>query len=432
MATIATDSELGRHLLTIRGFHFIFGAQRDPYALLLRAGNEDTAELGTQVRDRGRLSQSEAMASVTATHAVAAEALNHPLLGLRHVGEPGEQQQHVFQDVWSDPKVCHVLPLDEAFLNMERQDYARLTGLAENVLGTDALEARGAAAERIFTAALGKPAGGFDLMVDFARGAVVEQVCDVLGVPEGKRADVARLSPVLGIALDAGLCPPQLRTARRLIAAVEELRDLFTGVIEARRSSPGDDAISAMLEAAGDGATAVDDVLGVCVLTTVAGVEVTANLICDTVLALLENSPQWRMLCDDPAALAGPAVEEGLRYAPPIRLENRLAQEALDLAGERIEADAQLVVLVDAANRDPEVFTDPDRFDVTRDPGSANLALTGGLYGEFVAPFARTQAAAALRVLAKGVPGLTPAEAVLRRMRSPVVRGVLRLPVTTR
>ncbi|MEX5712127.1 P450-derived glycosyltransferase activator [Parafrankia sp. FMc6] len=408
-----TNSELGRHLLTMRGFHFVFGAQGDPYALLLRAGADDPAELGSRVRDRGTLYRSEAGAWVTGHHALAREILRDRRLSPRHEGDESAQR-HMFQDIWDNPKLCHIVPLDDAFLNLPSTDYERFGDLCKPVLG--ATTRHRAAVEGIAEQVVSGLPAEFDLVTDFARPVAVAATAGLLGLPEDTRRRFADVVGGLGVALDAGLCPPQYKTARKLLTSVANARELL--------DVPG---LFGDLRPAADPA----DVLAAAMLLTVVGIEVAANLTCNTVAALLANPDQWQALRADTGLAAG-AVEESLRFDPPIRLENRIATTDIELAGHQIPADAQLVVAVGAANRDPAVFPDPDRFDITRKSEVEHLTLSGGLYDGFVAPLVRAQAEAATRVLASSFPALRQRDGVLRRMRSPVVRGVLRFPVAAR
>ncbi|MGH3982313.1 MAG: hypothetical protein ACRDST_06410, partial [Pseudonocardiaceae bacterium] len=98
MSITATDSELGRHLLTVRGFQFVMGALGDPYALLLRGETVDPEPMGRQVRERGPLYRSNMATWVTADAARAAQLLQDPRLGTRHPDSAGAQD-HVFQQV---------------------------------------------------------------------------------------------------------------------------------------------------------------------------------------------------------------------------------------------------------------------------------------------------------------------------------------------
>lgn len=407
-ANTVSNSDLGRHLLTVRGFQFVFGAQGDPYAMLLRAGTDDPAVLGAQVRDRGPLYRSEAGAWVTGHHALAGEILRDPRLSLRHNGDESAQQ-HMFQDIWDNPKICHIVPLDDAFLNLPRADYERLGTLFQPVLGDLAAE------ETVDRAISGLP-DEFDLVADFARPVAVAVAADLLGLAEVTRDRFAGVVAGLGVALDAGLCPPQYKTVRALLTGVAEVRELLDtpGLFGDRR--PAADP---------------DDVLAAAVLTAVAGVEVAVTLTCNAVAALLAHPDQWQALRAE-AGLAAGAVEETLRFDPPIQLANRIATTDVELAGHQIPADTQLVVAVGAANRDPSAFPDPDRFDIARKSEVDQLALSGGLYDTFVAPMAVTQARVAVQAMASRLPALRQREGVLRRMRSPVTRGVLRFPVANR
>jgi len=220
-APVVADSALGRHLLTIRGFQFIFGAQGDPYALLLRAESQTPDVLGAQVHARGPLFKSAAGAWVTGQHALAREILDDPRFGPRHAGGD-DAQHHMYQDIWDNPKLCHIVPMEDAGLNLPRADYERLTRVCEPVLGTDAVGKHRPDVERIAGGLLAGLPGEFDLMTDFAAPAATRLVAEVLNVPANRRERFAELAGGVGLALDAGLCPPQYKTARALMASLAE------------------------------------------------------------------------------------------------------------------------------------------------------------------------------------------------------------------
>ncbi|MCX4766663.1 P450-derived glycosyltransferase activator [Streptomyces sp. NBC_01275] len=423
-----TDSELGRHLLTARGFHWIYGTSGDPYALTLRAESDDPALLTRRIRDEaGPLWQSAAGAWVTGRHAVAAQALADPRLSLRHADLPGPQR-HVFSDAWSNPQLCHIVPLDRAFLHASGADHARWERSAAPVLGAAAAEGHRKSAELVHQETADGLGESFDLMADYSRPTAVAAAAALLGVPAAQRDRFAEACLALGVALDAALCPQPLAVTRRLEEAVEDVRALVGDLVAARRGEPGDDLLSVVLRAE-DSAVFAQDALAVGVLTAVVGVEFAAGLVNNTLEALLAHPLQWAMLGESPDLAAG-AVEEALRYAPPVRLESRIAAEELELGGQVVPAGAQVVVHVGAANRDPEAFLAPDHYDLTRPAGQGRLSLAGPHTGLFGA-FARLQAETAVRTLRERHPELTPAGGVLRRMRSPVLGGVLRFPLAT-
>ncbi|MGC5563068.1 cytochrome P450 family protein [Streptomyces sp. FR-108] len=424
-----TDSELGRHLLTARGFHWIYGTSGDPYALTLRAESDDPVVLARRIREAETpLWQSAAGAWVTGRHAVAAEVLADQRLSLRHADLPG-LQRHVFSDAWSNPLLCHIVPLDRAFLHAPGADHARWERSAAPVLGGAAADGHRKHADRVHQETADRLGASFDLMADYSRPAATEAAAALLGVPDDRRERFAQACLALGVALDAALCPQPLAVTRRLDEAVEDVRALVADLVAARRTEPGDDLLSTVLGAGGSGAPAAEDALAVGVLTAAVGVEFAAGLINNAVEALLAHPRQWALLGENPELAAG-AVEETLRYAPPVRLESRIAAEDLTLAGQDIPAGAQVVVHVGAANRDPEVFLAPDHFDLTRPVGQGQLALSGPHTSLFGA-FARLQAETAVRTLRERHPQLAPADGVQRRMRSPVLGGVLRYTLTT-
>ncbi|MGY4745037.1 cytochrome P450 family protein [Streptomyces sp. ATMOS53] len=423
-----TDSELGRHLLTARGFHWIYGTSGDPYALTLRAESDDPVVLARRIRESETpLWQSAAGAWVTGRHGVAAEVLADPRLSLRHADLPG-LQRHVFSDAWSNPLLCHIIPLDRAFLHASGADHVRWERSAAPVLGEAAADGHRKSAERVHQETADGLGASFDLMADYSRPVATEAAAALLGVPDAQRDRFARACLALGVALDAALCPQPLVVTRRLTEAIEDVRALVGDLVAARQAEPGDDLLSTVLRAGSADSSAVD-ALAVGVLTAAVGVEFTAGLINNALEALLAHPRQWALLGESPELAAG-AVEETLRHAPPVRLESRIAAEDLTLAGQDIPAGAQVVVHVGAANRDPEVFLAPDHFDLTRPVGQGQLSLSGPHTSLFGA-FARLQAETAVRTLRERHPRLAPADGVQRRMRSPVLGGVLRFPLTT-
>ncbi|MFD7535981.1 P450-derived glycosyltransferase activator [Streptomyces sp. NPDC059819] len=426
-----TDSELGRHLLTARGFHWIYGTSGDPYALTLRAESDDPVVLARRIRESETpLWQSAAGAWVTGRHGVAAEVLADPRLSLRHADLPGPQR-HVFSDAWSNPLLCHIVPLDRAFLHASGADHARWERSAAPVLGAAAADGHRKSAERVHQETADGLGAAFDLMADYSRPVATEAAAALLGVPDAQRTRFARACLALGVALDAALCPQPLAVTRRLTEAIEDVRALVGELVAARRAEPGDDLLSTVLSAgsADSAGSRAQDALAVGVLTAAVGVEFTAGLINNALEALLAHPRQWALLGESPELAAG-AVEETLRHAPPVRLESRIAAEDLTLAGQDIPAGAQVVVHVGAANRDPEAFLAPDHFDLTRPPGPGHLSLSGPHTALFGA-FARLQAETAVRTLRERHPRLAPADGVQRRMRSPVLGGVLRCALTT-
>ena len=131
---------------------------------------------------------------------------------------------------------------------------------------------------------------------------------------------------------------------------------------------------------------------------------------------------QWADLCADPAALAGPAIEETLRWDPPVQRTARCATEQLELEGRTVTRGQFVVTLIGAANRDPEVYRAPDVFDIHREHTVDHLAFSSGIHYCVGRPLALLEATVALQKLAERMPGLRRAGRLRRRTAS-TVRG---------
>ncbi|MFD3540777.1 P450-derived glycosyltransferase activator [Streptomyces sp. NPDC058662] len=422
-----TESELGRVLLTHRGVQWIIGTKDDPYALLVRAADDDPHRLGELIRERGPLYWSSAEAWVTAHHGTATAALGDPRLSVRHpdadapAAEDGGGGREPMP--WEVPALREILPFDEVFLTAGRADCERVRELLDPLIGAKALERWAPAFERALRRALAAAGTGPDLRADIAEPFAADAVRELLGVPEEDRDRFAALCRGAAGILDATVCSPHLRTAHDLTTAVEGMRSLFTELLARRREQPGDDLVSALLAG-----THEDEARSVCMLLALVGSELSATLLCDAVAALLDRPALWRALCEDPA-LAHAVVEETLRYAPPLRLVPLYAREDLELAGTAVAAGSQVVVAVEAAERDPAVHADPSVFDPARKQSGERLAFTGGLPTSLLAALVRFQAETGLRVLAADAPEVRGGGPVLRRLRSGVTGAVIEAPL---
>lgn len=422
-----TESELGRVLLTHRGVQWIIGTKDDPYALLLRAADDDPHRLGELIRERGPLYWSSAEAWVTARHEVAVAALDDPRLSFRHPDadapapdDEGEQREPM---PWEVPALREILPFDEMFLTAGQADCERVRELLEPLLGAKALERWRPVADGALRGALAAAGTEFDLRADVADVFAADLMREILGVPEEDRDRFAALCRGAAGALDAMVCSPHLRTAHELITSVGGMRSLLTDLIERRREKPGDDLVSALLAAMPE-----DEVRSVCMLLALVGSELTATVFCDAVAALLDHPEVWRSLCENPG-LAPAVVEETLRYAPPVRLVPLYAREDLELAGTAVPAGSQVVVALEAAVRDPAVHQEPAAFDPARERSGRQLVFSEGLPTSLLAPLVRFQTESGLRLLSAEAPGVRRTGPVLRRLRSGVTGAVLELPV---
>ena len=386
---------------------------RDPVCRLhLRAGRDDPYGIYDEIRRAGTLVPTRLGNYVTPSHRVSTAVLRDRRFGVRSHDLAGPTSP---EDEF-----------DMSFLDRDPPDHTRLRRLAQPAFSPRRMagyrprvEAR---VDRLLDAAAA--AGEFDLVSAFAAPLPIAVITDLLGVPEADTDRFAEHGAVIGGALGG---VRSLAHAARLKAAGDELRALFERLFALRRAEPADDVVSRIVAAEGDQITPAE-MLPLCILLLLAGFETTVNLIGNAVNALLDHPDQWAALRADPAGLAPAAVEETLRWDPPVQRTARCAREDVPLEGRTVVRDQFVVTLLAAANRDPEVYANPDVFDIHRRPEAEHLAFSGGVHYCVGAPLARMEATVAVRRLAERMPGLTRAGA-LRRRPSGIVRGPLYFPV---
>ncbi|HXW85685.1 MAG TPA: cytochrome P450, partial [Candidatus Binataceae bacterium] len=231
--------------------------------------------------------------------------------------------------------------------------------------------------------------GEFDLMSDLANVLPVKVIAEMLGVPP---ANYAMFKDWSDRVIEAGnQFPGSGPPSKEAIDAIEALASYFREEVAARRKQPGADLVSALV-AARDQADALSEnaLLQFIVLLLLAGNETTTNLIGNGTLALMRNPEQLELLRREPTLLPR-AIEEMLRYDPPVQATGRFTRSAFELGGVEIPARALTVMVLAAANRDPAQFADPERFDITREPND-HLAFGEGIHFCIGAPLARLEA----------------------------------------
>jgi len=267
--------------------------------------------------------------------------------------------------------------------------------------------------------------GDVDLLHSFARPLPVNVICELMGIPE---ADRRRF--IDERAFSERILQPVPITREELAeenARICELRDYFLSLCAERRRAPGEDLISHLVAGLDRGELDQEELVAMLFLIFLAGHDTTVNLIGNGMVALHRSPDQLALLRARPELLPT-AVEELLRYDSPAQAIGRCAFEPVELAGQRIEAGQQVVGVLGAANRDPEVYTDPDRLDLTR-TGIKPVAFGGGVHFCLGAQLARIEGQIALGALLDRLPDLSLPQATVPRWNGNIfLRGVEALP----
>jgi cytochrome P450 len=244
--------------------------------------------------------------------------------------------------------------------------------------------------------------GELDVIRDLALPVPATVICEMLGVPVKDRDTFTVWTSRATHLLVGELEPGPLAEAS---AAAGALADYFRALIDERRRHLGDDLLSALIRAEEEGdRLGPDELLVQAIGLLIAGFETTIGLIGNGVRALLLHPDQLAMLRADPRLLPG-AIEECLRYDGPIPATLRILREPTEFGGRLIPPDVQVFAFLYGANRDPEHFPEPDRFDITRQP-NAHLAFGGGVHMCLGAHLARLEAQIAIGTLVRRLESL--------------------------
>ena len=270
--------------------------------------------------------------------------------------------------------------------------------------------------------------GEFDWIADFAGKVPMDVISEMLGVPEADRDEVRRLADLLDHR-EHGLrdVPPAG------IEASMALFDYYAGLMRDKRANPGDDLVSALLHVEDDGDKMSDDeITAFLFLMVVAGNETTTKLLGNAAFHLTRHPDQLdRMFAAPGGDLVDTWVEETLRYDTSTQLLARHLVEDVSLHGISAPAGAQLVMLIGSANHDERVFTDPERFDLDRDPAELAqiMSFGGGRHYCLGANLARLEARVVLRSLVARAASIEVDHDNSVRFYSANVRGFAHVPM---
>ncbi|MCA2242086.1 cytochrome P450 [Mycobacterium sp. WUMAC-067] len=368
--------------------------------LLDPANRADPYRLCAQFRDRGPLQLPDANLAVFLSYRDCDEVLRHPSSSSGNANSTVAKQQ-------AEAGAAPPRQGPPGFLFLDPPDHTRLRKLVSKAFAPRVVSALQPDIRSLVDGLLDRVAekGQFEVVEDFAYPLPVAVICRLLGVPLEDEPQFSRASALLAQALDpfstiTGV-PPEVANERQ--EAGTWLREYFHGLIDQRRSRPGDDLLSGLIavEESGDQLTE-EEIVSTCNLLLIAGHETTVNLIGNAVLAMLRNAGQWAALGAD-ADRAPAIVEETLRYDPPVQLAGRIALADMVIGGIEVPAGDVMMLLLAGANRDPAEYDRPDVFDPDR-KNLRHLGFGRGAHYCLGAPLARLEAGVALAAVTARFP----------------------------
>jgi cytochrome P450 len=309
-------------------------------------------------------------------------------------------------------------------LSLDPPDHTRLRRLVVKAFTARRIAGLRPRIEEITASLLDEMSGRdvVDLIEAFAFPLPITVICELLGVPAADQDKFEGWSHAI---------VSSVVSQEEFLAAGTAMFYYFTDLLAAKRSSPADDLVSALI-AARDSGDSLDEreLIALLFLLLVAGHETTTNLIATGTLALLSHPAELSRLRADWSLLPA-AVEELLRYSNPLNhTTDRFTTEPVSLGGVTIPAGEWVLCVTSSANRDPSRFASPDVLDLGRD-ASGHLAFGHGIHYCLGAPLARLEGEVAFRALLTRFPALALAAPVesLRWRPSSLIHGLESLPV---
>lgn len=270
--------------------------------------------------------------------------------------------------------------------------------------------------------------GACDLATDIAKPFTLRVIMDLYGVPQSDEPLMLELTQGLFGAGDPEFMGDASDPRTSLIASVSRFIEYFNALTEDRRAHPADDLATVIATGQPGGAPMGDaERLWYYIIVATAGHDTTSFALAGALERMVNNPSQLRALRDDPS-LAVNAAEEAIRYTSPVRHFLRHATRDTEVAGHAIPKGGRVLLSYPSANRDEDVFADPDRFDIRRDDADRHVAFGSGAHFCLGAQVARLEIRTMLLALARQLQHVEPAGAAQWAL-SGFVSGVKHLPV---
>ncbi|MDH6704603.1 cytochrome P450 [Kitasatospora sp. MAA19] len=294
---------------------------------------------------------------------------------------------------------------DHGLLDLEAPDHTRIRRLVSKAFTPRMVEGLRPTVRRLAGELVDDllAAGGGDLIATVAEPLPVAVIAEMLGVPESDRHLLRPWSADITGMFELN---PTEEAARRAVTASTEFSDYLRALIRERRTAPGGDLISALIQAQeGADALSEQEMISTCVLLLNAGHEATVNTTGNGWWALFRNPGELARLRGSVDELLPTAVEELMRWDTPLQMFERWVLEDIELRGVTIPRGSEIALLFGSANRDPERFTDPDRLDLAR-TDNPHITFGAGIHFCLGAPLARLELTESYGTLLRRAPEL--------------------------
>jgi cytochrome P450 len=410
-----------------------YGARRgDPQARLIAdpVVREDPAAFADELRPLGPVVRGRAMV-LTVDHAVVNDVLRSD--DFRTVPQGSNLPAPLrWLTEKTDTGLLHPIQAP-SLLSIEPPDHTRCRKLVSSVFTARSVAALRDRVQQRADALLDDLTGAdgvVDVVHRYCSQLPVAVISDILGVPERDRPHILRFGELAAPSLDIGLSWSQYRQVHEGIVG---FNTWLRGHLEELRRHPGEDLMSQLIQAsqaAEDPGARLDDreLEAVAGLVLAAGFETTVNLLGNGIRMLLDTPGHLDTLAVRPE-LWPTAVEEILRLDSPVQMTARVARKDVDVAGTPVRRGEAILLHLAGANRDPKVFTDPDRFDLERENAGRHLSFSGGRHFCLGAALARAEGEVGLRTFFERFPDARLAGTGGRR-DTRVLRGWATLPIT--
>jgi cytochrome P450 len=319
---------------------------------------------------------------------------------------------------------------DRAILNLDPPDHTRIRKLVSKAFTVRRVEGLRARVQELVDETLDRVAGTgtWDVVDELAFPLPFQVISELLGMPDGDRAQIREWSHAITKTLDPIVSEEDLRAA---FVASDHLTAHLDEVVPWKRAHPADDVLTGLVQAEEDGDTlSASELRDQIVLLFIAGHETTVNLIGNGLQALLHHPDQLRRWSEDPG-LDATAVDECLRYDAPVQMSRRIAMGDLTIRGRTLPKGTLVMTHLGSANRDPAKWgPTADQFDVARADAGQHVSFGSGIHFCLGAALARLEGQVAIGSIIRRFPDLELAGEPVPNGRI-TLRGLDSLPVTS-